>query len=529
MSSTVRVVDRRRDPRVRLESLVRIGGDGRKDRKAIGRDISFGGCSFYVEESVELPAPERLEIALTPPRHFVDAIFDSRCRLRGRIARDRPGADGAADHRRCVAVEFDDDLREVVKKIYQQRRVKFLLMFLVVLVGIFALKFTTVHYYWYRPVLNVYSLTVTGYILSRFLLASFYRPPKDVGFEPTVSIVIPVKDDGDIIGQTISRCLASDYPESKIELIVVNDGSTDNTLEEICRAQKRFPYLRVINFEQNKGKRHAMAAAFQMASNQILVCIDSDSLVDKYSIHYIVQGFADPSVGAVCGHAYVLDADNSALTKMQEVRYYIAFKVMKAAEHVFSVVTCCSGCMSAYRKDYIMGVVDSWLDQKWINRPATFGDDRSLTNYMLRKYRVLYDSRAVVETAVPDTWMKFFRQQLRWKKSWFRESLIASTFMWYKHPVFAISFYLGILLPLISPLIVLSNFVFGPIFSGTMPIYYITGFGLISLLYSSYYALRRPNGKWPYGLLFCIVYMAVLAWQTYYAVLTSHKNHWGTR
>ena len=529
MSPTVGVVDRRKHPRVRFESLVRISADSRKRQKAVGREISFSGCSFYVEQSAKLAEHERIEIALTPPRQFVDTIFDSRCRLTGRIAGDRRAEDDGDGHRRCVAVEFDDDLREVVKELYRQRRVKFLLMFLVVLVGIFALKFTTVQYYWYRPVLNLYSLTVTGYILSRFFLALFYRPPKDIGFEPTVSIVIPVKDDGEMIGQTISRCFESDYPKQKIEMIVINDGSTDNTLAEVYEAQKRFPHLKVIDFAQNRGKRHAMAAAFRMARNEILVCIDSDSLVDRDSVHYIVQGFADPSVGAVCGHAYVLDADNSALTKMQEVRYYIAFKVMKAAEHVFSVVTCCSGCMAAYRKDYVMDVVQSWLDQTWINRPATFGDDRSLTNYMLRKYRVLYDSRAVVETAVPETWMKFFRQQLRWKKSWFRESLIASTFMWYKHPIIATFFYLGILLPLISPLIVISNFVFGPIFSGTLPMYYIIGFGLISLLYCSYYAVGRPNRMWPYGLLFCLVYMGVLAWQTYYAVLTSHKNHWGTR
>lgn len=529
MSPTVGAVDRRRHPRVKFESLVRIAGGGRKNQKAVGRDISFGGCSFYVEESAQLPKNEQIEIALIPPRHFVDTIFDSRCRLRGRIAGERKEADTATDRRKCVAVEFDQDLRRVVKEIYRRRRVKSLVMLLVVLLGILALKFTTVQYYWYRPVLNVYSLTVTGYILSRFLLALFYRPPKDTGFRPTVSFVIPVKDDEDMIGRTIDRCFDVDYPKEKVELIVINDGSTDNTLAEIRQAQKRFPDIKVIDFEQNRGKRHAMAAAFKIASNEILVCIDSDSLADKDSVRYIVQGFADPSVGAVCGHAYVLDAESNALTKMQEVRYYIAFKVMKAAEHVFSVVTCCSGCMAAYRRDYVMDVVEPWRDQRWINRPATFGDDRSLTNYMLRKYRVLYDSRAVVETAVPETWMRFFRQQLRWKKSWFRESLIAGTFMWYKHPIVAISFYLGVLLPLISPLIVLSNFVFGPIFSGTLPMYYVMGFGLISLLYCSYYAVRRPNTKWPYGLLFCLVYMAVLAWQTYYAILTSHKNHWGTR
>jgi hyaluronan synthase len=176
-----------------------------------------------------------------------------------------------------------------------------------------------------------------------------------------------------------------------------------------------------------------------------------------------------------------------------------------------------------------MEILDSWLGQKWFRRPATFGDDRSLTNYMLRRYRVLYDSRAIVDTEVPETWMKFFKQQLRWKKSWFRESLIAGTFMWYKHPIMAVSFYMGVLLPLASPLIVFSNSIYKGIYLGVFPVYYIMGFGLISMLYSLYYAVRRPNTKWPYGLMFCLVYMAVLAWQTYYAIFTSHKNHWGTR
>jgi hyaluronan synthase len=531
MSKIVGVEERRRHPRVKFESLVRVAGNGRKGRKAVGRDISFGGCSFYVNKSVNLAKNEWIEIAVTPPEQFVDTIFDSRCKIKGRIARTIgwDETDSGTDNEQCVAVEFEKDLRDVVKEIYKSRRIGFSLILLLVLLGILGLKFLNVEYYWYQPVLNVYSLTVTGYIISRFLLSFFYRPPKDTGFTPTISFVIPVKNDEHMIGQTISRCFSADYPREKFEIIVVNDGSTDNTLAEIRKAEKLFPGTKVINFEKNKGKRYAMAAAFRVASSEVLICIDSDSLVSRDSVRYIVQGFADPSVGAVCGHARVLNADKSSLAKMQEVRYYLAFQVIKAAEHIFSAVTCCSGCLSAYRRSYVMDILDSWLGQKWFGEPATFGDDRSLTNYMLRKYRVLYDARAVVETAVPETWFKFFKQQLRWKKSWFRESLIASTFIWYKHPIMAILFYLGVLLPLVSPLIVFGNFIYKPIVAGILPMYYVMGFGLISLLYSLYYALRRPNTKWPYGLMFCLVYMAVLAWQTYYAILTSHKNHWGTR
>ena len=130
MSPTVGAVDRRKHPRVRFESVVRISGDGRRRQRAVGRDISFGGCSFYVDHSAKLAEHERIEIALTPPKRFVDTIFDSPCRLTGRIAGDRSAEYNGDGHRRYVAVEFDDDLRQVVKNIYRHRKVKFSLILL---------------------------------------------------------------------------------------------------------------------------------------------------------------------------------------------------------------------------------------------------------------------------------------------------------------------------------------------------------------------------------------------------------------
>src|SRR5690606_36230782 len=127
----------------------------------------------------------------------------------------------------------------------------------------------------------------------------------------------------------------------------------------------------------------------------------------------------------------------SHLTRMQEVRYYVSFRVLKAAESLFGTVTCCSGCLSAYRRIFVMDVIDSWLNQRFLGTEATFGDDRSLTNHLLRRHRIIYDSEALCTTIVPAEPHKFFRQQLRWKKSWLRESLIASSFLWKRHPLAA--------------------------------------------------------------------------------------------
>jgi hyaluronan synthase len=176
-----------------------------------------------------------------------------------------------------------------------------------------------------------------------------------------------------------------------------------------------------------------------------------------------------------------------------------------------------------------MDILDIWLNQKFLGIEATFGDDRSLTNFMLRRYRVLYDSEAVCSTLVPSTYRVFFRQQLRWKKSWIRETFIASKFMWKRHPLAAFFFYMGAVFPMIAPFIVINAlvlplFVFQPI-----SFLYVYGAFLMACLYSLVYLGYFRDGIWIYGILFSFFYMIVLVWQTYYALLTVRQNHWGTR
>ena len=84
-------------------------------------------------------------------------------------------------------------------------------------------------------------------------------------------------------------------------------------------------------------------------------------------------------------------------------------------------------------------------------------------------------------------------------------------------------------LPLVSPLIVFYALVYKPASQGQPPTHYVAGLSLISLLWGFAYRFFRPNKKWVYAILLCVLYVLVLSWQTYFAVLTSYKNHWGTR
>jgi len=236
-------------------------------------------------------------------------------------------------------------------------------------------------------------------------------------------------------------------------------------------------------------------------------------------------------VGGVVGHAYVRNAMVNWITKMQQVRYYSAFRVIKSMESLLSgTVTCASGCCAAYRTSAVLPQLEGWEFQRFLGRPATFGDDRALTNKILTRYRVVYQDNARAETVCPDTLRKFFRQQLRWKKSWLRESIYVVRTFWRKNPIAAVFTYASIIFPFMAPFVVL-HAVAGRLFGGSMSglWFYLVGTYAMALLYSLYYAFRRKSGLWPHGMTFVAIYMAILVFQTYWGIFTMRDTRWGTR
>ena len=410
----------------------------------------------------------------------------------------------------------------------------FALVYLVWLIAaVMAYKTEFVQLMFTNLFFGIYSTCVTVYILSRFLFSLFYRSKPDAGIEPCVAIVMPAFNEQEAIATSLRSLLALEYPPSKLELVAVNDGSTDATLNEMRQvAGESDGRVSVIDFPENRGKRAAMAAGIRATAAEVIVFVDSDSVVDPGALRKLVQPLDDPRVGAVCGHADVLNVRETWLTRMQAVRYFVAFRVVKAAESVFNAVTCCSGCFSAYRREAIMPRLQWWESQTFLGVESTFGDDRSLTNCVLRDWRVLYEKSAVSHTIVPTTFRAFVKQQTRWKRSWTRESLMVSRFIWRKHPVAAAFVYLSIVLPLIAPVAALHSIAWGPLMHGsTLPLIYAAGLYSLAVVYSLYYVLfqDRYSVLWMYGILFVFFYLAIMLWQTYYAIATCRTASWGTR
>ena len=407
-------------------------------------------------------------------------------------------------------------------------------VYLVVLItAVMAYKVAFIDLLFTSTFFGVYSVCVASYILSRFVLSLFYRVRPDAGIEPAIAIVMPGFNEQEAIADSLRALLALNYPAEKLELIAVNDGSTDGTLMEMTRvASESGGRVRVINFPENRGKRAAMAAGIRASEAEVIVFVDSDSVVEPDALRMLVQPLADERVGAVCGHANVLNLRESWLTRMQAVRYFVAFRVVKAAESVFNAVTCCSGCFSAYRREAILPRMEWWESQRFLGVESTFGDDRSLTNCVLRDWRIVYEKRAVSHTIVPSTFRAFVTQQTRWKRSWTRESLLVARFIWRKHPVAAFFTYLSIVLPLIAPVAAVHALVWGPVMhDGTLPLIYLAGIYSLAMVYSLYYVIFQDEYSlvWVYGVLFVFFYLAIMLWQTYYAIATCRTASWGTR
>jgi hyaluronan synthase len=403
------------------------------------------------------------------------------------------------------------------------------------LLGAWYIKKESIFYFWFDVPIFLYGLCAVFYLISRFFFAALYRPfPVDMDFTPSVSIIVPCFNEEEWIERTVRGCLNQHYPEELLEVIVVDDGSSDGSVAAL-EAVKAKVYdevgerLRIHVFPQNRGKRHAMAAGSRLAKGDVMVFVDSDSFLQPDSVLRLVQPLKNPRVGAVTGRCEVENKWSNMLTRMQAVRYYVGFRIFKASESIFHAVTCLSGPLAAYRRDVLMRYLDVWEHQTYLGRPATFGDDRSLTNYVLGSHDTVYQHTAVTHTIVPSTYKKFFTQQMRWKRSWLRETLRACAFMWMKEPFMAISFYLGFILPLLGPLIVLRAFVFMPFVYGIWPFTYIAGVFIMSMLMCTSYLFIKRSNLWIYGVPFCFFYLFILLWQIVWAVLTFWKSEWGTR
>lgn len=508
--------------------------------KLFAEDISVTGILVYSNQPHEFLINEILTMNFNIPGGAMPEGYEAKVKLKAKVVRyftkevDR-------ELRYYAACEFLQPLNEyMTKKRWGISIFMASLFLLVVSIIVMLMRAESVIYFRFNKFLYLYSIIAATFLLSRYLFGIFYKNvPINPKFEPGVSIIIPVFNEEEWIHRTISSCINQYYPVDKLEVIVVDDCSTDRTEEKaydminlIHQEGERFKTndrLKFYKLPQNGGKREALVAGVHQAKHDLVVFVDSDSFLEPHAIRNLVQPFQDPKMGGVAGRTEVENKFTNALTKLQTVRYYIAFRIMKAAEAWFDTVTCLSGPLACYRKELILKNETAWLNQKFLGQPATFGDDRSMTNYILKTHRTGYQDNAICSTIVPSDTKVFLSQQMRWKRSWLRESLRAFLFMWKKEPFMFLFFIIGLIVPIAAPIVVVYNLIYVPVTYGIFPTTFLIGLLLMAMLMSLAHLFFRKSKLWGFGFIFVLYYEFILLWQMPVAWVTFWKSTWGTR
>lgn len=506
--------------------------------KALCMDISDTGLLLQLEDEKEYEAikeQSHVKLKFQIPPGVMPEGRESRYKLSASVVR-------SVDETRQIGLQFLEDLGT-----YDRRRKDRYLMFGAALSLAFVsfcvvlMRMESFIYFRYHTLLYAYSIIAATFLLTRYLFGMFYKPvPIDPTYTPSVTIVIPCFNEEEWIQTTILSCIDQNYPVDKLKVIVVDDCSTDRSVEKIKeiidylkeKEGKRYQLEDRLSYfvqPQNAGKRAALSRGVENTDTDLVMFVDSDSFLDPYAVRNIVQPFREPKIGGCAGRCDVANTYTNSLTKMQSVRYYTAFRIMKAAEALFDTVTCLSGPLSCYRRDIVMEYKDNWVNQTFLGHKATFGDDRSMTNFVLSHHQCSYQDTAVCSTIVPKEHKVFLKQQMRWKRSWLRESLMAGKFMWRKEPFAMINFYIGLIVPMLAPIVVVYNFFYVPLTQHVFPTTFLIGLLLMAMMMSFSQLLLRKSTTWLFGFWFCLYYELVLLWQMPIAWFTFWKSTWGTR
>jgi peptidoglycan/xylan/chitin deacetylase (PgdA/CDA1 family)/glycosyltransferase involved in cell wall biosynthesis len=216
-----------------------------------------------------------------------------------------------------------------------------------------------------------------------------------------VSVVVPAYNESANIAATVRSILANDYPN--IEVVVVDDGSTDDTAGVVARL--RLKRVRVVR-QANAGKPAALNTGIAAARADLLVLVDGDTVFEPDAVGRLVQGFDDPDVGAISGNTKVANR-RGLLGQWQHLEYVMGFNLDRRMFEVGECMPTVPGAIGAFRRDTLtdVGGVPT----------VTLAEDTDLTMAILRAgWRVIYAESAIAWTEAPSSLRQLWRQRYRW-------------------------------------------------------------------------------------------------------------------
>ena len=277
-------------------------------------------------------------------------------------------------------------------------------------VMLLAVKIAT----WFVAALEWSLLTVGGLVILRLIIMVWvavghgrrrrspefrWGPPGSAPPGP-VTVVVPAHNEKECIAATVRSLAASTHP---VEIIVVDDGSTDGTADIVESLQ--LTCVRVVR-QPNGGKSTALNTGIALASYDIVVMMDGDTVFEPSTIAELVKPFTDPRVGAVAGNARVGDRGR-LISKWQHIEYVIGFNIDRRAQDRWHAITTVPGAVGAFRGSALAAAGGVSSD--------TLAEDTDLTIAIGRAgWRVVYQPTARAWTEAPATFGQLWRQRYRW-------------------------------------------------------------------------------------------------------------------
>jgi cellulose synthase/poly-beta-1,6-N-acetylglucosamine synthase-like glycosyltransferase len=233
------------------------------------------------------------------------------------------------------------------------------------------------------------------------IIISLFKRPKFERYTPKVSIVVPVHNESKNIESCLKCIFSSKYPKELYEVIVVDDGSTDDSVQLV----RRFKDVRLIRLN-HKGKSAALNLGIKNCKYEIVLTLDADTLLQRETLMRIVLPFSDKSVGATIG-TYKVGNRVNMLTAFQAIEYSYNNLIRMGFSRVFRDSVWFYGAMSCYRK--------SALEKAGKIHADTLTEDMDISIRLQNKgYTVIHVHDAYSTTIVPETIKGFFKQRIRW-------------------------------------------------------------------------------------------------------------------
>jgi cellulose synthase/poly-beta-1,6-N-acetylglucosamine synthase-like glycosyltransferase len=206
------------------------------------------------------------------------------------------------------------------------------------------------------------------------------------------------------------------------EVIVVDDGSVDDSFEWILKAASEFERVRPSRNPSNLGKSRTLLRALHQSDADLVITIDSDTVFAPETILELVACFADPKIGGVGGRVGVENVNTNALTVAQTLVYYVQYQLSKLAESWTRTVTCIPGCLFAIRRELLLRIEPKIEARNWCGLRVNDGEDRYMTHMLLLQgCGTVLNNDARCWTTVPSSFSQLFKQQTRWRRGSLRD------------------------------------------------------------------------------------------------------------